>query len=270
MNIGIISSGNQSLALFSFLTKYNHKYLIVHDQTHFPFGSKDVSFILAILKKHIQFLKQEWAETIIVDPIYELLLLQDEEVKGDILPLFKAYLHDYVFRYSLVGKLWILTDVASSGLTQDLIEHYAKDYELTDYQRAIKKFHFPFSYREKSVSARDAGIPSLGVHNPYLIRTLKNDLRYFKDAYVDTIIPLHYHYFRMQRTIKGFFNFNRIRFHDFSVIESCFNGLALWKEDRYSVQIWTNQDSKFLVKEKELVWLLQRWKEIELSIIPLA
>jgi hypothetical protein len=58
-----------------------------------------------------------------------------------------------------------------------------------------------------------------------LIRTLKNDLRYFKDALVDTIIPLHYHYFRMQRTIKGFFNFNKIRFHDLSVVEECFKKL---------------------------------------------
>ncbi|MDR0369545.1 MAG: hypothetical protein LBH96_03370 [Candidatus Peribacteria bacterium] len=59
MNIGIISSGNQSLALFKFLTKYNHNYLIVHDQTYFPFESKDVSFILAVIQKHIQFLKQQ-------------------------------------------------------------------------------------------------------------------------------------------------------------------------------------------------------------------
>ena len=50
---------------------------------------------------------------------------------------------------------------------------------------------------------------------------MKNDLRYFKDAYVDTILPMHYHYFHMQRTIKSFFNFHKIRFHDFSVIEEC-------------------------------------------------
>ncbi len=55
---------------------------------------------------------------------------------------------------------------------------------------------------------------------------MKNNLRYFKDAYVDTMIPMHYQYFRMQRTIKSFFNFNKIRFHDLSVLESEFKKLV--------------------------------------------
>jgi hypothetical protein len=147
-----------------------------------------------------------------------------------------------------------------------VIENYAKEYQLTDHQKSIKKFHFPFSYRVKSATARNFGIADFGVHNPYLIRTLKNDLRYFKDAFVDTIIPLHYQYFRMQRTIKAFFNFHKTRFHDVSAIEECFQHLTIGKEDSYSVQIWTNQDSTFLLREKELVWLLQRGKEIELEI----
>ena len=55
---------------------------------------------------------------------------------------------------------------------------------------------------------------------------MKNDLRYFKDAYVDTILLMNYHYFRMQRAIKSFFNFHKIRFHDFSVVEECFTNLV--------------------------------------------
>ena len=89
----------------------------------------------------------------------------------------------------------------------------------------------------KVASSWKFNIADLGVHNPYLIRTLKNDLRYFKDVNVDTIIPLNYHYFRMQRTIKAFFNFKKTRFHDFSVLENCFKILINDKnapsDDRY-------------------------------------
>ncbi|MDR0860973.1 MAG: hypothetical protein LBO09_08670 [Candidatus Peribacteria bacterium] len=118
----------------------------------------------------------------------------------------------------------------------------------------------------KSANARPAGIGDLGVHNPYLIRTLKNDLRYFKDANIDTLLPMHYQYFRMQRTIKAFFNFNKIRFHDLSVIEECFQRLTKGQESEYNVKIWTNQDPKFLMKEKELIWLLGRGKNVELKV----
>jgi hypothetical protein len=71
----------------------------------------------------------------------------------------------------------------------------------------------------------------------------------------------------MQRTIKGFFNFHKTRFHDLSAIEACFTKLT---EDKvsspYTVKIRTNQDPKFLLKEKELVWLLERGKEVKMHI----
>jgi hypothetical protein len=161
MNIGIISSGNESLALFKFLTTYDHHYFIFHDQTHFPFGTKDVAFILEEIKKEIRFLKIQGAEIIILDPLYELLLLQDEKMKEDILPLFSSYLQQYVFMYSLVGKLGILTDVASKEIAQEVIASAATTYVPTENQKAIKKFHFPFAYRVKSVSARSFGIGDL-------------------------------------------------------------------------------------------------------------
>ena len=159
---------------------------------------------------------------------------------------------------------------------QSLVAAQAERYQLTASQQATKKFHFPFAYRVKAAHARPAGIADLGNHNPYLIRTLKNDLKYFKDANVDTILPLHYHYFRMQRTIKGYFNFRKTRFHDLSVVEECFVSLTKSplppftkggdEKGKYAVQIRTNQDPSFLLKEKELVRLLQRGKEIELKI----
>jgi hypothetical protein len=95
---------------------------------------------------------------------------------------------------------------------------------------------------------------------------MKNDLRYFKDAYVDTILPMHYHNFRMQRSIKSFFNFHKIRFHDFSIVEGCFNNLIEKSDCKYSVSVRINQPSEFLTHNKQLMWLMQRGKSVEVKI----
>ena len=304
MKIGIVSSGNDTLALRKILTKYDHEYLVYHDQTHFPFGTKDFTYMIQEIKKAVSFLVSQWAETVILDPVYECALGRDaprhpeatKETRPNdevVLPLFRTYLQTHAFKYSLVGKIWILTDFSSADEIQNIITDLTNTYQPTEHQLSTKKFSFPFSYRVKSAHARPSGIADLGNHNPYLIRTIKNDLKYFKDANVDTILPMHYHYFRMQRTIKGFFNFHKTRFHDLSVVEECFVSLTTplrkggsdevaggseqgtrqrtsptppLKGGKYSVQIRTNQNPKFLLKEKELVRLLQRGKEINIKI----
>jgi hypothetical protein len=101
MKIGIVSSGNDTLALWKILTNYDHTYLVYHHQTCYPFGSKDFSFILEEIKKAVSFLVAQGAEKVIVDPVYELALLSQAEI----LPLFATYLQDSVFNYSLVGKI---------------------------------------------------------------------------------------------------------------------------------------------------------------------
>ena len=36
MKIGIISSGMETLALFGFLTRYDHEYIVYYDSLHAP------------------------------------------------------------------------------------------------------------------------------------------------------------------------------------------------------------------------------------------
>lgn len=267
MKIGIISSWIDTLSLFRFLVRYDNEYLVYCDQTSFPYWEKSLNFVLDNIKKVGEFLTKKWAEIIIVDPVYELALkYSDKKLWFKILPLFQNYLHEYAFKHSLVGKIWILSDFWSFWKVQELLEKEEKDYKPTDEQKSIKKFSYPFHYWVKSASSRVANINDLGVHNPYLIRTMKNDLRYFKDAYVDTILPMHYHYFRMQRTIKSFFNFHKIRFHDFSVIEECFQNLVEKTDWEYSVSVRINQYSEFLTRNKQLLWLMQRWKSVKIDI----
>ncbi len=267
MKIGIISSWIDTLALFGFLTRYDNEYLVYCDQTNFPFWEKSLDFVLNNMEKAGEFLTQEWAEIIIVDPVYELALKYSEKkLRFKVLPLFQEYLHEFAFKHSLVGKIWILSDFWAKWKVQELLEKEERDYKPTDEQKSIKKFSYPFHYWVKSASSWAYNINDLWVHNPYLIRTMKNDLRYFKDAYVDTILPMHYHYFRMQRSIKSFFNFHKIRFYDFSMVEQCFNNLVEKSEWKYWVNVWINQPSEFLIRNKQLMWLMQRGKNVKVEI----
>lgn len=265
MKIGVVSSWRDTLALFQFLSHHNHEYLIYCDQQWFPFEEKSLDTVINRIIKAVDFLKSKWVDTIILDPIYELELKYsgDKKVNDVIMPLFQRYLQ-HAFKYSLVGKIWILTDFWSYLQTQNLVEREEKFHNLTEEQKSVKKFSYPFHYWVKMASSWTANINDLWVHNPYLIRSMKNDLRYFKDAYVDTVLPMHYHYFRMQRTIKSFFNFSKIRFHDLSVVEHEFTWLVeqinKWNEWTYSVSIWINQPSEFITRDKQLMWLLQRGK----------
>lgn len=267
MKIGIISSWIDTLSMFKFLTHYDNEYLVYCDQTNFPYWEKSLNYVLDCIEKAGKFLTEKWAEIIIVDPLYELALkYSDKKLWFKVLPLFEKYLHDYAFKHSLVGKIWILSDFGSSWKVQEFFEKEEKNYNPTDEQKSIKKFSYPFHYRVKSAHSWTMNINDLWIHNPYLIRTMKNDLRYFKDAYIDTILPMHYHYFRMQRTIKSFFNFHKIRFHDFSIIEECFNNLVKNSDWKYWVNVRINQPSEFLTRNKQLIRLLQRWKNVEIKI----
>jgi len=249
------------------LTRYDNEYLVYCDQTNFPYWEKSLDYVLECVEKAGDYLTKKWAEIIIVDPVYELALKYlDKKLWFRVLPLFQKCLHEYVFKHSLVGKIWVLSDFWSFWKVQGLLEREEEDYEPTDKQKSIKKFSYPFHYWVKLASSWVTNINDLGVHNPYLIRTMKNDLRYFKDAYVDTILPMHYHYFRMQRTIKSFFNFHKIKFHDFSVVEKCFNNLMEKSDWKYGVNVWINQSSEFLTRNRQLRWLMQRWKLVEIEV----
>ncbi len=267
MKIGIVSSWVDTLSLFQFMIRHDHEYLVYCDQESFPYWEKSLDFVLNRIEKAGKFLISKWAEVIIVDPVYELALKHsDIKLWFNILPLFEQYLNECAFKHSLVGKIWILSDFWSMKYVQNILKKEEKNYNPTDQQKSIKKFNYPFHYRVKSVSSRTMNINDLWVHNPYLIRTMKNDLRYFKDAYVDTILPMHYHYFCMQRAIKSFFNFHKIKFHDISKVEECFQKLIKKSDWIYSVSIRINQPSEFLMRNKQLMWMMQRGKSVKVNI----
>lgn len=109
-----------------------------------------------------------------------------------ILPLFTTYILKYCFTYSLVGKIGILGDFADIEKAQVLLKNLEKSYTLTVNQKSIKKFHMPFAYRSKEVPLWKYYLTTFSYSNILVNRIIKFDLRYFKDAMVDTLVPFNY------------------------------------------------------------------------------
>lgn len=259
MKIGIVSSGQETLALFSFLSRYDHEYLVYYDSLQAPYGEKNFSTALLAVEQGIARLKNAGAEAIILPPVYELALLK----KGEklILPLVEE-----VFPHSLVGKLGLLGEFADLQVAQDLIAELASQYSPTEAQRTTKAFSFPFHFRAKEAGILNPLLTRLS-RKSFLTNTLlKHELRYFKDARVDTLIPLNYLYFNAETTISKFLNFKKIRFHRLSKLEQIFTHLTQkGKKSDYSVQIHATDQREHLLREKRMLRKLQRGKTIEIQ-----
>lgn len=78
------------------------------------------------------------------------------------------------------------------SVAQSLLQDLAKTYMLADNQKNIKKFHFPFTFRLKETSLWKYYFTSLSYSHILVNKIIKFDLRYFKDAAVDTVIPFNY------------------------------------------------------------------------------
>ena len=267
MKIWIVTSGAENLTLFKFLSKYDHEYIVYYDFFHRPYGDKTFDQSLACVEEGIAYLTKHGVESIILPPIYELYILQNEKYttqKNNILPLFSRYLLDYCFTYSLVGKLGLLWDFADIEKAQELVKKIEKEYILPDNQKNIKKFHFPFVYRTKETPLWKYYLTSLSYSNILVNKIIKFDLRYFKDAMTDTVIPLNYWYFNYQTTITKFLNFKKIRFHSLENLEKIFVSFAYVPSPSYSVEIAYTWNNELLSREKRLVRLLQRGKSTQL------
>ena len=150
-------------------------------------------------------------------------------------------------------------------IAQKLISNVEKKYVRTENQKAIKKFHTPFVYRTKEVPLWKYYLTSISYSNILVNKIIKFDLIYFKDAMVDTLIPLNYGYFHYQKTISKFLNFKKIKFHKLENIEEIFTSLKLKESKTYSVKIAYTGNYEFLRREKRLMRLLQRGKTIEID-----
>ena len=262
MKIGIVSSWMETLSLFSFLTRYNHEYVVYYDSLHAPYWAKNFATSLELIKNWIKYLKDQWVEKIIVPPVYELALLKEWEEL--ILPLFKTYLLVYVFKYSLVWKLGLIWEYADIQVMQGLVSEVSKEYSLTDDQKKIKKFSYPFHYWCKEEHILNSILAKFSWRS-YLTNSLvKYEFRYFKDANVDTVIPCNYAYFNAQRTLSKLFNTKKTRFHWLKDIENIFSDLT-WNGLKYSVSIYATDQVEYLKNTKKIMRYFQRWTSEEIK-----
>lgn len=265
MKIGIITSWNENLTLFKFLNKFNHEYFVYYDQVNWPYWDKNFEYSKWKIKDWIDFLKSKWVEKFIVWPTYELSFLENNEYTDIILPIFTQYLQEICFKNSLVWKIWLLWDFADVQVWQWLFENLSKSYKLNDNQKNIKKFNFPFCFRAKEVPMWKYYLTTLSYSHFMANKSVKFDLRYFKDCNVDTIIPLNYEFFHYQRVITKYFNFKKQKFHKLENIEEIFNELKLKESENYSINIFSNWHTNFLTRDKKLMRFLQKWKNYKIN-----
>lgn len=98
-----------------------------------------------------------------------------------------------------------------------------KSYQPTDKQKTTKKFHL--SKWTKDVSMRTYFSRLYSSRSLIINKTIKEDLTYFKDANIDTLIPLQYSYFDYQRTITSYLNPKKYKFHKRNIMEEIFKDL---------------------------------------------
>lgn len=143
-------------------------------------------------------------------------------------------------------------------LGQELLKKLTATFVLTENQRAIKKFHFPFVWWGKEVRLWRILLETLSWSSPLVNTLIKNDLKYFKNAAVDTVIPMNYSYFSAQRTIAHLLNFKKTRFHKIDVLQSVFDSIADAKTSEYSISVFCTGHGDFLTRNKRLLWLLDK------------
>ena len=249
------------LTLFKFLQKHDYEYIVYYDDLLRPYGDKPTKLVQAVIADAIQVLRDRWCDQIILPPTRELVF-RDEK---DVLPLFQTYMTKYCLTNSLVGKIGLIGDWSDIQIVQPILETFTQAYTLTSNQQNTKKFHTPFARRSKEVPLRKYFLTTLSYSDPMVNKVLKFDLRYFKDAQVDTLIPLNYGYFNYQTQISKLFNYKKCRFHKLEKLEKSFTDIVdlSKKTTNYSVQILYTGQKELLQRQKKTMRTLQRGKEVE-------
>lgn len=274
MHIGLITSGNENLVLFRLLHRLNFSVTVRQDDLFWPYGDKPFTDVVARIEDGILFLQKQGVKKIILSPIYELFFLQQKKYADDIVPLFTSYLLDSCCSHSLVGKLWFFgswSDVQEGTL---YVEELLQRYIVSATQKHVRNFHVPFACWRKDVSMRTYFLRLFAPRNYLVTHVLKTDMRYFKDANVDTIIPLQYSFFSYERVFLSFFNQKKIKFHGWDTLEKTLRqifctpvaSISVWDdENNHKIDVFYTWSGHLLTTEKKWLWLLSAGKKRDLK-----
>lgn len=249
------------LPLFDVLKKYEHEYHVFRDRAYRPRGDKSFHLVHDRIALWIQQLIQEaGVEALILPPVREVQALQKglfaDILTVPVLPLFTTYVMEHALKYSIIGKVWLLCDYADMDLADETLRLLEWSYHLTEHQRSIKKFHAPFALRKKEVRMRKYFLTTYGKRDRMVRKTIKTDLRYFKDAAVDTLIPMSWWMLFYQKMIKHMVSRKHMRFHGPEAVDACFLSIVSWfsPSSWYSVMFHrTDGEEREWERERERV-----------------
>lgn len=268
MKIWILTSSPDNLYLFHFLHEYNFSYHIWYDQEWWHRGDKTPEFVQKRIEWGLDHLIAQWVDKCILPPSRELVFLSTEKYKNYVFPLFSDYISQQVLPWSRIGKIGLVGDWSDlQWANQDALKKLCANYTLNDKQQNIKWFHQPLAYWSKQTPLRKHFLVSLGRKDRMMHNVVKHDLRYFTDAWVDTLIPLNYGYFAYDVTIAKFFLKKKCRWHGIKKLATVFASLVKeYKQTDYAVSISHTGTLAQLQAEKKWMWLLEKGKSVEIII----
>ena len=255
--IWIITSGTENYNLIKLCHTFNLPYCIIADTDFWPYQDKSLETITTRIDLLIQKAQEMGCTHIFLSPAYELYYIHILNTNKSIIPLFNNYLN-HSLHYSLVGKIgyiWWYTDIEKINIIHNTI---TQEYIPTEKQQSIKIFQQPFAKRTKDTSMRTFFSRFASNRSMMINKIIKFDLRYFKDANVDTIIPLSYEYFNYQRTISSFFNPKKQKFHKREVMETLFSDLI----DKLSLPTWPQSEVTLFVTGSDHLLKNKKWETI--------
>ncbi len=260
MKIGVWSSGVENLILFKFLQKYDFEFVIFWDWDWRPIWDKGKDRLL----HRVEFALKTYQDVFwIVPPMAEIALSAKFK---NVIPLWHNYLHHQVLPYSTAGRLGFVGDFASLEIFEKEKDSLFKSYLPNTRQQNIKPFERPPYTWTKEVTLRKYFLIKLGFRDWMVRKIIKFDLRYFKDARVDTLVPLSWDIFAFEKAVKSKLG-KKIKFHWLEDLDTEFQKLAQnVPQSKYGVEILANGRIDFLLREKKWFWLLQRGKQIDLKI----
>ena len=271
--IGIITSWTENFNCIKLCQKFDIPFCIIADTEMRPYQEKTENFIQQRVNTLLNKSKEIGCTHIILSPIQELYRRQDkiDTYWQTIIPIFSSYL-EYCLQHSLVGKIGFIGGHNDISQIEAFFTIMIKSYQLTDKQKTTKKFDL--SKWTKDVSMREYFSRLYSSRNLLINKTIKEDLKYFKDANVDTLIPLNYSYFNYQRTITSYLNPKKYKFHKRSIMEEIFKDLIekekLIKQNLQVVTIYHTW-SVHIINSKKWRSLYSQWekKDIESKLITL-
>ena len=255
--IWIITSGTENYNLIKLCHKFNLSYCIIADTELYPYQEKDIQTLEKRIDTLIQYGQELGCTQFLLSPIVELYYIHILYKNESIIPLFKNYIN-HCFQYSLIGKIWYIWGYMEEKNINTIHTVLSENYTLTDNQTNTKTFMQPLAKRTKDISMWTYFSRFTSSRNMIINKIIKFDLRYFKDAHVDTIIPLSYEYFNYQRTISSFFNPKKQKFHKREVMETLLSNII----QEYSLPTQTQSEVIVVVTWSDHLLTNKKWETI--------